>query len=58
MNPSVRLRRCKNCGHYIKTNKEMGSLVNPNKVWHWIDGWGSKQCPHCNCDKPELRNRK
>lgn len=46
---------CKNCGHEVRTGRDMGNLAEPNKVKHYVSGWGSDQCAHCDCTNPELR---
>jgi hypothetical protein len=25
----------------------MGNYVEPDKLWHWIDGWGTQLCENC-----------
>lgn len=47
---------CGNCGHPIRTNKDRGITVSPNKAFHWIENYGSRQCPHCDCFQPLLLN--
>ncbi|MFB0517364.1 MAG: hypothetical protein ACETWG_12280, partial [Candidatus Neomarinimicrobiota bacterium] len=53
MNPSKRILKCKNCNHEVRRSIDLGSYVNPNNLWHYVDGYGSKLCSKCDCNKPE-----
>lgn len=46
---------CKNCGHPVRSNRQFGSLVDPDKMSHVVENWGSRVCPYygCKCENPE-----
>ena len=52
-------RRCKNCGHPVRTNREMGDFRELEKyhAYHYVDGYGTNECYYCECKLPEITQK-